>query len=243
MLIPTFAIFCLLTPLFQRDEPVLSTTVTTTKNSPYTKIFLRHCTAKDLALTLGISFIPPQLIPSLLPDSYGYAKTMLPNGGVRSLRPPGVDNIIALGDGSLLVQGDPADVEELQALIHALDVPIPSVECRLDVVRGKQKVLSASVAGKAGTVVKATNALVGSATKAARIEATFKILPLGVGRYEIESQGKLSVPLAKRGMRLEKTFQSTRELALGETLTLERTELNGEVVSLTLSLKNLSLKH
>ena len=153
------------------------------------------------------------------------------------MRPPGIDNIVAVEDGSLLVQGDPADIEELTALVHALDIPIPSVECRLDVIRGKQKVLSASASGKVGTVVKASNRVLGPATKAVRIELTFKILPLGVGRYEVESQGSVSVPLAKSGMRLEKTFQSTQSLTPGESVTLDRIELGNEVVSLVLSLK------
>ncbi|WP_394796203.1 hypothetical protein [Armatimonas sp.] len=154
------------------------------------------------------------------------------------MRPPGIDNIVALEDGSLLVQGDPADIEELTALVHALDIPIPSVECRLDVVRGKQKVLSASASGKVGTVVKASNRVLGPATKAARIEMTFKVLPLGMGRYEIESQGSVSVSLAKSGMRLEKTFQSIQPLTPGQSVTLDRIELGNEVVILVLSLKN-----
>ncbi len=152
------------------------------------------------------------------------------------MRPPGIDNIVALEDGSLLVQGDPADIEELTSLVHALDIPIPSLECRLDVVRGKQKVLSASASGKVGTVVKASNRVLGPTAKAARIELTFKILSLGVGRYEIESQGSVSVPLAKSGMRLEKTFQSTREFTPGQTLTLDRVEIGGETVQLVLML-------
>jgi hypothetical protein len=152
------------------------------------------------------------------------------------MRPPGIDRIVALEDGSLLVQGDPADIDELTALVRALDFPIPSVECRLDVVRGKQKVLSASVSGKVGTVAKASNRVLGPATKAARIEVTFKILPLGVGRYEIESQGSVSVPLTKSGMRLEKTFQSTREFTPGQTLTLDRVEIGDETVQLLLAI-------
>ena len=139
------------------------------------------------------------------------------------MRPPGIDTIVAMDEGALLVQGDPADIEELTAFVREL--------------RGKKKLLTATAAGKAGTVVRATNALTGPAAVAARVEVTFKITPLGVGRYEIESQGKVSVPLAKRGMRLEKTFQSTRELTPGQTLTLDRVELGGETVQLLLTVK------
>lgn len=153
------------------------------------------------------------------------------------MRPPGIDTIVAMDEGALLVQGDPADIEELTAFVRELDFPIPSFECQLEVVRGKQKVLSASAAGKAGTVVKATNVLTGPAAVAARVEVTFKILPLGVGHYEIESQGKVSVPLARRGARLEKTFQSTREFTPGQTLTLDRVEIGGETVQLLLTIK------
>ena len=107
------------------------------------------------------------------------------------------------------------------------------------VVRGKQKVLSASASGKVGTVVRASNRVLGPATKAARVEVTFKILPLGVGRYEIESQGKVSVPLTRRGMRLEKAFQSTREFTPGQTITLDQVEIAGETVQLLLTLNRI----
>ncbi|WP_309714329.1 hypothetical protein [Armatimonas sp.] len=208
------------------------------------KISLCFRTARELDSIIGPILFPSRkemVWPRRIAPAFGTEQSGM--SGWRSewahhapMRPPGIDNIVALENGTLLLQGNSADIDELTALVRALDVPIPSVECRLEVVRGKQKLLSASALGKVGTVVKANNALTGPATVAARVEATFKILPLGVGRYEIESQVKVSVPLAKRGMRLEKTFQSTREFTLGQTLTLDQVEIGGETVQLFLTL-------
>lgn len=53
----------------------------------------------------------------------------------RSLRPPGIDNILSSdADNTLIVQGDPADIDELKALIRLLDVAPKQVEIRAEFV-------------------------------------------------------------------------------------------------------------
>ena len=53
----------------------------------------------------------------------------------RSLRPAGIDNILASdADNTLIVQGDPADIDELKALIRLLDVAPKQVEIRAEFV-------------------------------------------------------------------------------------------------------------
>jgi len=53
----------------------------------------------------------------------------------RSLRPQGIDNIIASdADNTLIVQGDAADIDELKALIRLLDVAPKQVEIRAEFV-------------------------------------------------------------------------------------------------------------
>jgi hypothetical protein len=205
------------------------------------EIVLRYRSPRELDSLIGPIYYPnrEKISWPLRGSSYGFGIHVdgAPVKGLYGpMRPPGIDTIVALENGKLLLVGDAADIQEVIALVRSLDIPIPSIECRLEVVRGKQKLLTAMAAGKVGTVVKATNALTGPAAVAARVEVTFKVLPLGVGRYEIESQGKVSVPLARRGARLEKTFQSTREFTLGQTLTLDRVELGGETVQLLLTL-------
>lgn len=153
------------------------------------------------------------------------------------MRPPGIDVLVALEDNTLLVMGDPTDIGELRSLLRKLDLPVPTVECTLSVVSGKRTVLTTSTTGKAGTTLQAASTLSGPPTKAAQVAATFTILPLGVGRYELKVQGSVSVPLTAKGSRLTKTFQSTQELSLGQTITLDRTELGGEPVQLQLTLK------
>jgi general secretion pathway protein D len=57
------------------------------------------------------------------------------NQNQRSLRPPGIDNILASdADNTLIVQGDAADIDELKALIRLLDVAPKQVEIRAEFV-------------------------------------------------------------------------------------------------------------
>ena len=57
------------------------------------------------------------------------------NQNQRSLRPPGIDNIIASdADNTLIVQGDAGDIDELKALIRLLDVAPKQVEIRAEFV-------------------------------------------------------------------------------------------------------------
>jgi general secretion pathway protein D len=57
------------------------------------------------------------------------------NQNQRSLRPAGIDNILASdADNTLIVQGDPADIDELKALIRLLDVAPKQVEIRAEFV-------------------------------------------------------------------------------------------------------------
>jgi general secretion pathway protein D len=56
------------------------------------------------------------------------------NGQVQSLRPNGIDNIIAGSDNSVIVQGEPGAIEELKAIIRLLDVAPKQVSVRAEFV-------------------------------------------------------------------------------------------------------------
>lgn len=200
------------------------------QTAPYAKILLRHRTPQELAGLLGgiitLPFTPkPGPIPVLSSDGKRFI-TPPPNS--RSLRPPGIDNIIAVGEGTLLVQGAPADIEELRNLIQQLDVPIPSVECRAEVVSvsgGKQNrntLLAAIGTGKSGTEIKAVSKFSGTPAQTSRLDVTIKATPLGDNYFEVETRWEASVPLqgAQKGqlVRLEKTFSNTRRIKAGDTM-------------------------
>lgn len=209
------------------------------------KITLRNRTAKELSPLLGGFLMPSQPVPQqsyiTVPIPPRPFNPQNPQGSVetatsklipaRSLRPPGIDTIIALEDATLLVQGEPDDVKELRALIQALDVPVPSVECSLEVVRvsdagknSRNSLLSVKASGKVGTEMKATSKFSGTPAQTSRLDATFKLTALGSDRYEVESHCELSLPFSNtKGQltRLEKTFSNTRQLKVGQTLMLD----------------------
>ncbi|WP_395094712.1 hypothetical protein [Armatimonas sp.] len=200
------------------------------QTASYEKILLRHRTPQELAGLLGgiitLPFTPkPGPTPVLSSDGKRFI-TPLPN--LRSLRPPGIDNIIAVGEGTLLVQGDAADIEELRNLIRQLDVPIPSVECRAEVVSvsgGKQNrntLLASLGTGKSGTEIKAVSKFSGTPAQTSRLDVTIKATPLGDNYFEVETRWEASVPLqgAQKGqlVRLEKTFSNTRRIKAGDTM-------------------------
>ena len=163
----------------------------------------------------------------------GPARVLSPDGKrfmmpPSSLRPPGVDNIVAVGNGRLLVQGDPEDTNRLRELIQQLDVAIPSVECRVEVVtvsdgkRSKSVLLQAMETGKCGTEIKAVSKFSGTPAQTSKLDVTLKATPLGGNFFEVETRWEGSIPLpgAQRGqlVRLEKTFSNTRRVKGGDTV-------------------------
>ncbi len=205
--------------------------------SKWTTIPVRYRTVSELAPLLGgiatmgrplpeLKMVPN---PNFSPDPYSQrarsdmsSRAMIP---VRSLLPPGIDNVIAVGDGSLLVKGDPDDIEQLKELIQQLDVPIPSVECRIEVVsvsagkKNRNMLLQAMETGKCGTEIKAVSKTVGTAAQSSRLDVTIKATPLGGNEFEVETRWEASVPIlgAQKGqlVRLEKTFSNTRRVKAG----------------------------
>ena len=218
------------TPSETTDRPV----------SKWMTIPVRYRTVSELAPLLGgiatmgkplpeLKMMPN---PNFSPDPYSQqarsdmrSRPMIP---VRSLLPPGINNVIAVGNGSLLVKGDPEDIEQLKELIKQLDVPVPSVECRIEVVsvsagkKNRNMLLQAMETGKCGTQIKAVSKTVGTAAQSSRLDVTIKAMPLGGNEFEVETRWEASVPIlgAQKGqlVRLEKTFSNTRRVKAGDTM-------------------------
>lgn len=218
-------------PLSQPTSVVPVSTVTPARpTSGWATIPVRYRTVSELSELLGgimvLPYVPkPGPTPQLSADGKRF---ITPPLNQRSLRPPGIDSIVAVGNGSLLVQGDPGDVEQLKEVIHQLDVPIPSVECRIEVVsvsagkKNRNMLLQAMETGKCGTEIKAVSKTVGTAAQSSRLDVTIKATPLGGNEFELETRWEASVPLpgAQKGqlVRLEKTFSNTRRVKGGATM-------------------------
>ncbi len=197
--------------------------------SSWERINLVYRTPQELSGLLGgimsLPYTPkPALPPVLSPDGKQFIASPT---NQRSIRPAGIDNIISVGDGSLVVQGDPEDIDELKAIIRLLDVPVPSVECRIEVVsvsagkKDRNILLQTMETGKCGTEIKAASKTVGTAAQSSRLDVTIKATPLGDGEFEVETRWEASLPLpgAQKDqlVRLEKTFSNIRRVKAGET--------------------------
>ena len=169
----------------------------------------------------------PKLGPTPVLSSDG-KRFITPPLNQRSLRPPGIDNILAIGNSTLLVQGDPNDTEELRELIRQVDVPIPSVECRVEVVSvsagktNRNTLLAAIESGKCGTEIKAISKFTGTPAQTSKVDVTVTATPLGGNFFEVETRWEASIPLpgAQKGqlVRLDKTFSNTRRVKGGDTV-------------------------
>jgi hypothetical protein len=239
MLTPVMILFCLVPQTVQTPRTPVVLPVTS-NNALYQRIILHHCTAQDLAPFLGIQFFPARSLPALSlghggglsgPGVIG-SGMMGPGNAQRSLRPPGIDNLIALDNATLLVQGDPADIDELQELIRCLDVPIPSVTFKVEIVRiigsgkkARQIPFGTTATGKAGQSVKLTNRLIGGAAQLSQLQGTVKATTLEKDRFEIDGQWEVSLPLQASGkepfLRLEKTLECKRQVRTGERILME----------------------
>ena len=218
------------TPSETTDRPV----------SKWTTIPVRYRTVSELAPLLGgiatmgkplpeLKMMPnPNYSPNQPNQRTGFGGGSSPMIPIRSLLPPGIETVVAVGNGTLLVQGDPADIQELKELIQQLDVPVPSVECRIEVVsvsagkKNRNMLLQTMETGKCGTEIKAVSKTVGTAAQSSRLDVTIKATPLGGNEFEVETRWEASVPLpgAQKGqlVRLEKTFSNTRRVKGGATM-------------------------
>jgi hypothetical protein len=155
-------------------------------------------------------------------------RRQLSGAGSGALRPPGVDAIYALANGTLLVQGDKAEIEELARRLKTIDVPTPTLEYRIEVVAvgsgkgGRSTLLSAVESGKCGREITALSKFSGTPAQTSRIEVALVATPLGDNYFEVESRWDASVPLlgTLKGqlIRLEKSFSNTRRVRAGETM-------------------------
>lgn len=248
MLTPIMILFCLVPQVAQVSQaPAVPSLAQNSSQSLYQRITLRHCTAQDLDPILGVQFFPPRLFSSA---SLGHGGAFSGAGGMgpgvrvlgnaqRSLRPPGIDNLIALDNATLLVQGDPADIDDLREIIRCLDVPIPSVTFKVEIVRiigsgkkGRQVLFGTTATGKAGQSVKLNNRLIGGVAQLSQLQGTVKATTLEKDRFEIDGQWEVSLPLTASGkepfLRLEKTLDCKRQVRTGERVLLEHLTFSEE---------------
>jgi hypothetical protein len=199
------------------------------------KISLNFRSPEDLAGVLGGITILPYTsksvslaapVMSVVPSGMGGFGTYVST----SLRPSGVNNIVALGDGALLIQGEASAVAELKTLIRQLDVAVPSISCRVEVVsvagggknQNRNVLLAPFATGKCGTEIKASSKFSGTPAQTSKIDVVIKAIPMSDNYFDVETRWEASIPLpgAQKGqlIRLEKIFSTTRRVKAGETV-------------------------